>query len=250
MNALAGKTVLITRAQHQAKQMSVAVKEKSGIPLEIPLLHMEGMSHRQIQHIEGQLHSYDWVIFTSRNGVAFFLDSLNKKLPLTIKIAAVGVKTKLELEKRGYQVHFVPTSFVAEAFAEEFLKELSGNERILFPKGNIAREVIPVALREIGVSLDELIVYGTKVNIEKKQELIAALKLGKVDIITFTSPSTVTSFVRLLEGANWREWTKKCPIDCIGPITEKEASRYFPSVIVPKEYTVEALLQCVCESIK
>lgn len=147
-------------------------------------------------------------LFYEQKWCSFFLDSLNKKLPLTIKIAAVGVKTKLELEKRGYQVHFVPTSFVAEAFAEEFLKELSGNERILFPKGNIAREVIPVALREIGVSLDELIVYGTKVNIEKKQELIAALKLGKVDIITFTSPSTVTSFVRLLEGANWREWTK------------------------------------------
>ena len=71
MNALAGKTVLITRAQHQAKQMSVAVKEKSGIPLEIPLLRMEGMPHRQIQHIAGRLHSYDWVIFTSKNGVAF-----------------------------------------------------------------------------------------------------------------------------------------------------------------------------------
>ncbi|MDM5429768.1 uroporphyrinogen-III synthase [Bacillus mycoides] len=250
MNALAGKTVLITRAQHQAKQMSVAVKERSGIPLEIPLLRMEGTSHRQIQHIAGQLHSYDWVIFTSKNGVAFFLDSLETKIPLTIKIAAVGVKTKLELEKRGYQVHFVPTSFVAETFAEEFLKELSGNERILFPKGNLARDVIPVKLREFGVFLDELIVYGTKVNVEKKQELITALKLGEVNIITFTSPSTVDSFVRLLEGTNWREWTKKCTIACIGPITEKEANLYFPHVIVPKEYTVEALLQCICESIK
>ncbi|MCU5654095.1 uroporphyrinogen-III synthase [Bacillus mycoides] len=250
MNALAGKTVLITRAQHQAKQMSVAVKERSGIPLEIPLLRMEGTSHRQIQHIAGQLHSYDWVIFTSKNGVAFFLDGLETKIPLTIKIAAVGVKTKLELEKRGYQVEFVPTAFVAETFAEEFLKELSGNERILFPKGNLARDVIPVKLREFGVFLDELIVYGTKVNVEKKQELITALKLGEVNIITFTSPSTVDSFVRLLEGTNWREWTKKCTIACIGPITEKEANLYFPHVIVPKEYTVEALLQCICESIK
>ncbi|MGH0943691.1 uroporphyrinogen-III synthase [Bacillus mycoides] len=250
MNALAGKTVLITRAQHQAKQMSVAVKERSGIPLEIPLLRMEGTSHRQIQHIAGQLHSYDWVIFTSKNGVAFFLDSLRKKLPGPIKIAAVGVKTKLELEKRGYQVDFVPTAFVAETFAEEFLKELSGNERILFPKGNLARDVIPVKLREFGVFLDELIVYGTKVNVEKKQELITALKLGEVNIITFTSPSTVDSFVRLLEGTNWREWTKKCTIACIGPITEKEANLYFSHVIVPKEYTVEALLQCICESIK
>jgi uroporphyrinogen-III synthase len=211
---------------------------------------MEGTSHRQIQHIAGQLHSYDWVIFTSKNGVAFFLDSLRKKLPGPIKIAAVGVKTKLELEKRGYEVDFVPTSFVAEVFAEEFVKKLSGNECILFPKGNLARDVIPVALREISVFLDELVVYGTKENVEKKQELIEALEVGKVDIITFTSPSTVDSFVRLLEGTNWREWTKKCTIACIGPITEKEANLYFPHVIVPKEYTVEALLQCICESIK
>ena len=133
---------------------------------------------------------------------------MRQKLPVTTKIAAVGVKTKLELEKRGYEVDFVPTSFVAEVFAEEFVKRLSGNERILFPKGNLARDVIPVALRGIGVSLDELIVYGTKENVEKKQELIEALEVGKVDIITFTSPSTVTSFVRLLEGTNWREWTK------------------------------------------
>ena len=133
---------------------------------------------------------------------------MRQKLPVTTKIAAVGVKTKLELEKRGYRVDFVPTSFVAEVFAEEFVKRLSGNERILFPKGNLARDVIPVALREMGVSLDELIVYGTKENVEKRQELIEALEVGKVDIITFTSPSTVTSFVRLLEDTNWREWTK------------------------------------------
>ena len=67
MNALAGKTVLVTRAQHQAKQMSVAVKEMSGIPLEIPLLRMEGMSHTQIQHIAEQLHSYDWGSFFSKS---------------------------------------------------------------------------------------------------------------------------------------------------------------------------------------
>lgn len=160
------------------------------------------------------------------------------------------MKTRLELENRGYQVDFVPTSFVAEVFAEEFVKRISGNECILFPKGNLARDVIPVALREIGISLDELIVYGTKANVEKRQELIAVLEAGEVDVITFTSPSTVTNFVRLLDGTNWREWTKKCTIACIGPITEKEASLYFPHVIMPKEYTVEALLQCICESIK
>ncbi|PGS09728.1 uroporphyrinogen-III synthase [Bacillus pseudomycoides] len=245
MDALAGKTVLITRAQHQAKQMSVAVKKQSGIPLEIPLLHIEGVSQQEFQGISQQLHTYDWVIFTSKNGVSFFLDGLCQEIPPTVRIAAVGVKTGQELEKRGYEVHFVPKTFVAEAFVLEFVRELNGTERILFPKGNLARDIIPNKLRDLDVFLEEFVVYETKTNHEKQLDLIAALELGKVDVVTFTSPSTVTSFVKLLEGTNWREWTKKCTIACIGPITEQEARRYFAGVIVPKEYTVEALIQCI-----
>ena len=242
MNALAGKTVLITRAQHQAKQMSAAVKKQGGIPLEIPLLHIEGALQQTFQEVS-KLSTYDWIIFTSKNGVRFFLEDV--KIPRCVRIAAVGVKTKQELEKRGYHVHFVPTAFVAEAFAEEFAKELNGTERILFPKGNLARDVIPTTLRELGVFLQEVVVYETKTNDGKQKELLAALESGTIDIITFTSPSTVTSFVTLLEGTNWREWIKKCTIACIGPITEQEALRYVASVIVPKEYTVEALIQCI-----
>ncbi|MEN1935009.1 uroporphyrinogen-III synthase [Paenibacillus sp. 102] len=245
MDALAGKTVLITRAQHQAKQMSAAVKKEGGIPLEIPLLHIEGVSQKEFQGVLQQLHTYDWVIFTSKNGVGFFLDGLCQKIPPNVRIAAVGVKTGQELEKRGYEVHFIPTAFVAETFAEEFVRELSGKEHILFPKGNLARDVIPIKLRELGVFLEELVVYETKTNDKKQQDLISALESGKVDAITFTSPSTVTSFVTLLEGTNWREWIKKCTIACIGPITEQEAMRYFADVIVPKEYTIEALIQCI-----
>ncbi|WP_459499259.1 uroporphyrinogen-III synthase [Bacillus sp. C1] len=245
MTALAGKTVLITRAQHQAKQMSAAVKKEGGIPLEIPLLHIEGVSQRVLQNVSQQLDTYDWVIFTSKNGVAFFLDGLCKGIPSTVRIAAVGVKTGQELEKRGYEVHFIPTDFVAETFAKEFVAKLTGTERILFPKGNLARDIIPNALHELGVFLEELVVYETNTNDEKQQELITNLKLGKIDVVTFTSPSTVTSFVKLLEGTNWREWIKKCTIACIGPITAQEARRYFADVIVPKEYTVEALIQCI-----
>lgn len=245
MDALAGKTVLVTRAQHQAKQMSAAVKKEGGIPVEIPLLRMEGASQQTFQSVSQQLNVYDWIIFTSKNGVSFFLDSLGKNMPSTVQIAAVGVKTKRELEKRGYQVHFVPTAFVAETFAEEFVKKLTGKERMLFPRGNLARDVIPNKLRELGVLLEELVVYETKSNYVKRLELIEALESGKIDIVTFTSPSTVVSFVELLKGTNWREWIKKCTIACIGPITEQEAKRYFADVIVPEEYTVESLIQCI-----
>ena len=95
---------------------------------------------------------------------------MRQKLPVTTKIAAVGVKTKLELEKRGYRVDFVPTSFVAEVFAEEFVKDWRKRTYFISER-NLARDVIPVALREMGVSLDELIVYGTKENVEKSKSL-------------------------------------------------------------------------------
>ncbi|PFK39749.1 uroporphyrinogen-III synthase [Bacillus cereus] len=245
MEALAGKTVLITRAKHQARQMSVAVKKESGIPMEIPLLRMEGVSQQVFQSVSQQIHLYDWIVFTSKNGVSFFLDGLGERIPSTVRIAAVGVKTGQELKKRGYEVCFVPTSFVAETFAEEFGRNLSGKEHILFPKGNLARDVIPAKLRELGVLLEEFVVYETKTNDTKQQDLIVALESGKIDVVTFTSPSTVRSFVKLLEGTNWREWIKKCTIACIGPITEQEARRYFADVIVPKEYTIEALIQCI-----
>ncbi len=72
MNALIGKKVLVTRARHQAGQMSATVRKESGIPMEIPLLRMDGVSQEKLQSVAKQLHVYDWIIFTSKNGVRFF----------------------------------------------------------------------------------------------------------------------------------------------------------------------------------
>lgn len=207
--------------------MSAAVRKESGIPMEIPLLRMDGVSQEKLQSVAKQLHVYDWIIFTSKNGVRFFLEAIHQKLPPAVKIAAVGIKTAQELEARGYQVHFVPTAFVAETFAMEFVQTLNGTERILFPKGNLARDVISVKLREAHILVEELVVYETKLNDEKKEDLIAALQSNQIDVITFTSPSTVDSFVKLLEGTNWREWIKKCTIACIGYNNRKRGKKVF-----------------------
>lgn len=247
MPGLNGKTVLVTRAAHQAKEMSTVVRERGGIPLEIPLLHITGVPSERFASICTTLSFYDWIIFTSKNGVAYFLDGLQKDLPSSIKIAAVGVKTKRELERRGYIVQFMPTVFVAEMFAEEFTKQLTGSEHILFPKGNLGREVIPVELRKYGVLLKEMTVYETNIHKGNGEALMNALQSGTVDVITFTSPSTVRSFVTLLEGTKWRDWTKGCTIACIGPITEKEARKYFEYIVIPEEYTIEAMLTSVSE---
>ena len=249
MTSLRGKTVLITRAQQQAKQMSTAVQKQGGIPVEIPLLHITAASHDQFQQVREELDTYNWIIFTSKNSVNFFLDGLQHPLPKTMKIAAVGVKTKQELEHRGYNVHFVPTAFVAEVFAEEFVNHIGSGTRILFPKGNLARDVIREALRNHGAFVRELVVYETAVHLHMREQLIDALRSREIDVITFTSPSTVQGFITLLEGENWREWIKGCTIACIGPITEREARQHFQNLLVPKEYTIESMLQCISEYI-
>lgn len=249
MTSLCGRTVLITRAEQQAKQMSAAVQKQGGIPVEIPLLHITAAPHNQFQQVREELDTYNWIIFTSKNGVNFFLDGLQQPLPKTMKIAAVGVKTKQELEYRGYNVHFVPTAFVAEVFAKEFVNHIESGMRILLPKGNFARDVIREALRNHGAIVRELVVYETAVHLQMREQLIDALQSREIDVITFTSPSTVQSFLTLLEGENWREWVKGCTIACIGPITEREARKYFQNFLVPTEYTVEAMLQCISENI-
>ncbi|MGG2018289.1 uroporphyrinogen-III synthase [Bacillus sp. S10(2024)] len=249
MISLCGKTVLITRAQQQAKQMSVAVQKHGGIPVEIPLLHITATAHEQFQQVREELSTYDWIVFTSKNGVNFFLDGVGQPLPHTMKIAAVGVKTKQELERRGYDVHFVPTTFVAEAFAKEFVNHIESGTRILLPKGNLARDVIREALRNHGAIVRELVVYETAVHLQMREQLIDALQSRGIDVITFTSPSTVQSFLTLLEGENWREWIKGCTIACIGPVTERKARKYFQNLLVPTEYTIEAMLQCISENI-
>ncbi|PEA56696.1 uroporphyrinogen-III synthase [Bacillus pseudomycoides] len=249
MTSLCGKTVLITRARQQAKQMSVAVQKHGGIPVEIPLLHITAAVYEKFQQVREELITYDWIVFTSKNGVKFFLDGVKQPLPHTMKIAAVGVKTKQELEHRGYDVHFVPTTFVAEAFATEFVNNIRSGTRILLPKGNLARDVIREALRNHGAIVRELVVYETTVHLQMREQLIDALQSREINVITFTSPSTVQSFLALLEGENWREWVKGCTIACIGPVTEREARKYFQNLLVPTEYTIEAMLQCISENI-
>jgi uroporphyrinogen-III synthase len=239
---LSNKTVLITRSAAQSSEMARAVRERGGIPVEIPLLQIVS-----VPHVIGKdmLHTYDWVLFTSKNSVRFFFQSLEGTFPSSLKIAAVGEKTKEALEKLGCSVHFMPSTYAAEVFVYEFLSLVKPGVRVLFPKGNLARDIIPSALRENGIELCDIIIYETRHNEAAREQLIRNLEQDEIDVITFTSPSTVLSFISLLEGTNWRQWIKRCTIGCIGPTTEQEAKKYFQSPLVPNKYTIEALLDCI-----
>ncbi len=245
MESLANRMVLIPRAKAQAKEMADAVRMRGGIPFVLPLLTIAPVS---CDFPSETLSEYDWILFTSKNSVTYFFQLIGKvEIPSSLQVAAIGKKTKQELERLGCKVSFVPSKFEAEVFIEEFLPLISNRVRILFPKGNLARDVIPLAMQDAGISIREIVVYETKKNDEAKLSLIQALESGIIDIITFTSPSTVKSFVALLEGTDWRQWVKRCTIGCIGPTTEREAKPYFATLVVPNEYTIDALLDCAAK---
>lgn len=250
--SLQGKRILITRAKEQAKSFSRQVEELGGIPIGIPLIKFQcPIDTEIIESTLRNLHSYDWIVFTSVNGVQFFFDfldifnidysSFNRP-----QIAVVGKKTLEPLQEKGISVDLIPEQFVAESLIEEIAKKVSPNSRILLARGNLGRSILPEKLTELGMIVDDLFVYETVADIEKKQQLVDLIQSQSLDMITFTSSSTVTYFIELLAGIPWRDYLKSVPIACIGPITEQTAVEVgIHPDIVALDYTIDGLVDSI-----
>ncbi len=251
-SSLQNKTILVTRAAEQAKETKEKIRKYGAIPVEIPLLCIvPSANDAEIQSHIKQIHEYDWLFFTSKNAVQHFFKRLRKdniSLQKDICIAAVGTKTKQALQEYGHEAVFTPSKFVAETFSKEIQSLLKHGARVLFPKGNLARDVISKTLRAKGITVDDLVIYETKQNEAAKDQLLSVLSQGIPDVITFTSPSTVHAFAEMVKGTEWKKWTTRCKIACIGPITAKEAQKYdLHPDIIPEEYTMDGLLSCISE---
>jgi uroporphyrinogen-III synthase len=205
------------------------------------------------------LSCYEWIVFTSVNGVdAFFekfdlyrrdtVNAVTDKLNLrelsdsAVKIAAIGPKTAQSLEARGVTPDFVPDEYVAEAILPG-LGDLRGRW-VLLPRAEIARKALPEAIVEAGGVAHEIAVYQT-LPAEPDLDGLAALKSG-VEAVTFTSPSTVSNFVEIVyrAGLNPFNLPGNPKIACIGPITQKAAAEAgFAETMVAEEYTAEGLVE-------
>jgi uroporphyrinogen-III synthase len=243
---LLDKTVLVPRGENQAKPFSQLVKRYGGIPIEIPLIAFRPIEKNQRLHKALMaLDTYDWIIFTSNVTVETFFsffkeEGFGKALP---KIAVIGKKTAEVLEERGLFPEFVPSSYVAEAFVEEFIPLLDKGSKVLLPKGNLAREYIARSLSEIAVLVDEVVIYETYMPEDSRVKLAGMLADGRLDILTFTSPSTVDHLMEVVKKYGLEEQLKACVIGCIGPITEKKLRAYgLPVHASPKEYTVKEMI--------
>ncbi|MBS4191488.1 uroporphyrinogen-III synthase [Bacillus sp. FJAT-49705] len=247
---LQGKTVLVPRGKEQAKSFSDLVNSYGGIPVEIPLIAFKPVKEtKEIVEKLNQVHLYDWIIFTSDVTVETFLafsDHIRKsKLP---RIAAIGSKTASCLTQAGFKVDFIPKEYVAEGFVEEFLSLIEPGIKIFIPKGSLARDYICTALTEKGAFVDEIIIYETFFPEESREQLIEGISANKLDILPFTSPSTVDHFMKIVRENNLVQKLDECIISCIGPVTKARIESYGLKIhCEPRIYTVDHMIKSIIE---
>ncbi|MFZ3588353.1 uroporphyrinogen-III synthase [Bacillus sp. DJP31] len=244
---LANKTIVITRAEEKSREFARQIKDLGGTPLILPLLAFLPAVLTPMEKLQlNRLNEFDWLVFTSVNGVEYFFQQSEQlsidTRGLQAKIAVVGDKTKLALKKRGLEAFLLPTEFVAEGLIRDLQNEKLEGKKVLYIRGNLARDLIPKQLGVLGAKVTKLTVYTTVCPTHRLEWL--EILNQNVDAITFTSPSTINHFVQLLEGTDWKSWIQRTVVCCIGPITEKAAQTHgiIPN-IVPQTYTMDHLLQ-------
>lgn len=242
---LLDKKVLVPRGKDQAKSFSKLVERYGGIPVEIPLIAFRPIDRNQrLQDCLRALDTYDWIIFTSNVTVETFFSFCEEAESGFPKIAVIGKRTAEVLQERGLRAEFVPSAYVAEVFAEEFLPYIGSGTRVLLPKGNLAREHIASILTEAGAVVEEVVIYETYMPEESRLKLAAMLADKQFDILTFTSPSTVDHLMQVVKEFGLDEQLRSCVISSIGPITEKRLHEYGLLVHAsPEEYTVAEMMK-------
>jgi uroporphyrinogen-III synthase len=242
---LLGKRILVPRGKKEAKSFSALVEAYGGVPLEIPLLAFRPITTSdRILDIVAHIDTYDWIIFTSNVTVETFLSYFKSTSPELPQIAVIGNRTADILEKKGYGVKFIPNEFVAEGFVRDFSPHITKDIKVLIPKGNLARDYIAESLREYGAIVDEIVVYETHLPQDSKNKLIDVISQNQLDILTFTSPSTVDHFMEVIDENELHGKIDKCLIACIGPVTKERIESVGLRVdVIPEIYTVDHMLK-------
>ena len=252
---LFGRRVVVTRARAQAGELSEKLERLGAEVLEFPTIEVRPPGDfGPLDEAVADLDSFDWVIFTSVNGVDAFLDRLAhhgldlRAVPRGAKIAAIGPATAQRLRQAGLRVDVVPEEFRAEALIEAIAGDSLAGRRVLIPRARVAREVLPDRLREAGAEVVVPPAYVTVPSSEGKDELAKELDAGRVDCVTFTASSTVENFVGAFGAKEAARLLSATRVACIGPITADAARGCGIRVDAEaREYTMAGLIAAVVE---
>jgi uroporphyrinogen III methyltransferase/synthase len=258
---LFGRRIIVTRAREQAGDLIEQLEELGAETIEAPSIRIEPVSSdAALESACREASEFDWIVFTSVNGVEHFMrclmegpgDVRSLKGP---RLCAVGPATAERLGRYGLKADLVPSEFHAEGVAEAL--RATGNiegARVLLPKADIAREVLAEELRKAGAQVTEVVAYrtvpepGTR---DTDPDIYKMLLERQIDIVTFTSASSVRHFVKLIGEEQATDLLAGTMVASIGPVTAEAAQQLgIETRVMPREYTVPALVHAIVEAVR
>ncbi len=247
---LFGKKVLVTRAREQASVLTDGLKKLGAHCIEAPAIKIvPPESYGPLDDAIGGLSQYQWLIFTSANGVEHFFGRLAAAgldtRAISAKVAAIGSQTAARLKNYGITADIIPAEFRAEGIVEALVDYIKPGMKILIPRALIARDILPEKLTELGACVNVVPAYRTIAGDTNGQELAAKLEQGEIELVTFTSSSTVTNLLGLL-GSNGAKLIAKAKVACIGPITADTCIEHgIKPTVIAEEYTIKGLIEVI-----
>jgi len=247
---LFGKGILVTRSADQAGDFSRMLASKGASVFECPTIKLiPPESSRELDAEIDRLATFDWTIFTSANAVSFFFDRITAKgLDCrafgSCRICAVGPKTAALLAAKGIKADMIPADYKAEGVVTEFSKLNLQGRKVLFPRADKARELIPQSLGEMGAIVAAPIAYRNIVPDALPQNLLRALEEQRVHCVTFTPSSTVDNLAAMLGENRMFRLLQGVKIAAIGPVTACSCRDLGLNVdIEPDKYTLENMTE-------
>jgi uroporphyrinogen III methyltransferase/synthase len=249
---LLGRNVVVTRARAQASELVARLAELGANCLEYPTIQVEAVADMALldQAIDN-LAQYDWIVFTSVNGVRFFFErlfarGLDVRALHHMRTAVIGPVTAERLRDFGLRSDILPASYRAESVVAAFQNESMTGRRVLLPRAAEARAVLPEELGKLGAQVDEVVIYRARPVDTEAERLTDDLRQGRVDLVTFTSSSTVTNFKALLPEAEADQLMAGVRVASIGPVTTATAQSLGIKVdVTADEYTIPGLCQAI-----
>jgi uroporphyrinogen III methyltransferase/synthase len=248
LKPLSGMRVLITRPETEAPSLTEKLRELGAKALVLPTIEiLPPESSEELDRAIRGVGEYDWVVFTSVNGVRFFherAEALNVSFDGLTKVAAIGLATADALERLGRKPDYVPDEYLSEEIAHG-LGDVRG-KRILLPRADIASKKLPSLLTQGGAFVDEVVAYRTVTPDDLTPSRLKEIFASGVDLITFTSPSTVRNLAQALDTTELEQLLKHVKVACIGPVTAEVAKELGLHVdVVALNHTIDGLVEAI-----
>ncbi|HEY7138670.1 MAG TPA: uroporphyrinogen-III synthase [Methylomirabilota bacterium] len=249
---LQGRRILVTRPRAQAARLAGLLEAYGAETITLPTIEIGPPEDwRPLDEAIRSLASFRWVVFTSVNGVAAFRERLTRagldaRSLAGRQVAAIGPETAEALRRDGIEPDLVPSEYRAEGLVDALGARLGRGDAVLLVRATEAREVLPRELQARGVRVTVAPAYRTAFGGADGDDVRALLESRRIDVVTFTSSSTVRGLVALLAPADPRRLLDGVIVAAIGPITAETAAEHGLRVsVMPHEYTVPALADAI-----